>query len=234
MFSMGQNQNVQSTNDSNSPQTERNMSSVRHYDAEAIISSLPTFRYSSDKRLSDVNINLDIEICTPQRELSQERNLDLTLLESACSICLSEYNERDLLSVLPCNHIFHSHCLLPWFKHNIRCPLCNYLLQSLRPTLQQLYPDQEEPDGQEDNTFGTVYDRIEMAHQRGDLPASSVVTSAHPAEAVQLNYENNSSHLVHPVGEMQRVDVNEIRLDVEVNDNGGRGSGHTSPVDHVV
>lgn len=40
-----------------------------------------------------------------------------------CGICLSEDNV--VRHTLPCNHSFHVHCILKWFKNGQKsCPLC--------------------------------------------------------------------------------------------------------------
>ncbi|CAA2971954.1 RING-H2 finger ATL39-like, partial [Olea europaea subsp. europaea] len=45
--------------------------------------------------------------------------------ERECSICLSEYENRELLGRLPvCSHIFHFDCIKIWLEINRTCPLC--------------------------------------------------------------------------------------------------------------
>ncbi|XP_027104686.1 RING-H2 finger protein ATL70-like [Coffea arabica] len=44
---------------------------------------------------------------------------------SACSICLSDYKETDMLRLLPeCGHIFHLKCIDPWLMLHPTCPIC--------------------------------------------------------------------------------------------------------------
>ncbi|XP_010557977.1 PREDICTED: putative RING-H2 finger protein ATL71 [Tarenaya hassleriana] len=44
---------------------------------------------------------------------------------SCCSICLADYNDRDMIRVLPdCNHIFHDKCVDPWLFLSSTCPVC--------------------------------------------------------------------------------------------------------------
>jgi Ring finger domain len=50
--------------------------------------------------------------------------------EPHCSICLGEYEEGEELSKLPCSHIYHDECITSWCSNHIRCPLCNYDLES--------------------------------------------------------------------------------------------------------
>ena len=41
------------------------------------------------------------------------------------SVCLEDYEENEFVEITPCNHIFHSDCLLSWLDDdNITCPLC--------------------------------------------------------------------------------------------------------------
>lgn len=44
---------------------------------------------------------------------------------TTCSICLEDYEEGEKLRVLPCNHVFHTECIVPWLTNrNSNCPLC--------------------------------------------------------------------------------------------------------------
>jgi hypothetical protein len=42
-----------------------------------------------------------------------------------CSICLSEYNGKDIIRCIPeCKHCFHAHCIDEWLRMNATCPIC--------------------------------------------------------------------------------------------------------------
>ncbi|RZC91473.1 hypothetical protein C5167_027539 [Papaver somniferum] len=47
-----------------------------------------------------------------------------------CAICLVEFRDKDKLTLLPCKHVYHSHCVGTWFITNITCPLCRSDLKS--------------------------------------------------------------------------------------------------------
>lgn len=47
---------------------------------------------------------------------------------TVCPICLSEYEQMDILRTIPhCNHYFHAHCIDGWLKKKGTCPLCRHL-----------------------------------------------------------------------------------------------------------
>ncbi|KAH1251856.1 E3 ubiquitin protein ligase RIE1 [Glycine max] len=46
--------------------------------------------------------------------------------DAECCICISSYEDGAELHVLPCNHHFHSTCIVKWLKMNATCPLCKY------------------------------------------------------------------------------------------------------------
>ncbi|CAK7348721.1 unnamed protein product [Dovyalis caffra] len=44
---------------------------------------------------------------------------------STCAICLSEYNSKDTLRIIPeCKHCFHADCIDEWLRMNNTCPVC--------------------------------------------------------------------------------------------------------------
>ncbi|KAJ0242890.1 putative RING zinc finger protein [Hirschfeldia incana] len=54
-------------------------------------------------------------------------NERVLLAEDAdCCICLSSYENGTELVTLPCNHHFHSTCIVKWLKMNATCPLCKF------------------------------------------------------------------------------------------------------------
>ncbi|KAK7850961.1 putative ring-h2 finger protein atl71 [Quercus suber] len=44
---------------------------------------------------------------------------------SCCSICLADYNDTDVLRLLPdCGHLFHLKCVDSWLRLHTTCPVC--------------------------------------------------------------------------------------------------------------
>uniref|UniRef100_G3SW33 Ring finger protein 44 n=1 Tax=Loxodonta africana TaxID=9785 RepID=G3SW33_LOXAF len=44
--------------------------------------------------------------------------------QTLCVVCFSDFEARQLLRVLPCNHEFHTKCVDKWLKANRTCPIC--------------------------------------------------------------------------------------------------------------
>ncbi|CAO3621915.1 unnamed protein product [Cunninghamella blakesleeana] len=45
-------------------------------------------------------------------------------IDATCTICLSNYENDELICVLQCNHHFHKDCVHEWLALNYKCPLC--------------------------------------------------------------------------------------------------------------
>lgn len=49
----------------------------------------------------------------------------ISLNDNSCPICLCDYQEGDVLKILPgWYHTFHKECIKHWFKNQLKCPFC--------------------------------------------------------------------------------------------------------------
>ncbi|XP_078252502.1 E3 ubiquitin-protein ligase Praja-2 isoform X5 [Rhinoraja longicauda] len=64
--------------------------------------------------------------CLPQVPITEEHNG----LEQSCVICCSEYVKEDLVTELPCHHLFHRPCVTLWLQKSGTCPVCRHNLTS--------------------------------------------------------------------------------------------------------
>lgn len=74
------------------------------------------------------------------RQLATKRYVKDEDPYDTCPICLEDYQERDKLRLLTCNHAFHTKCIDPWLLRNRRrCPVCNgqVIFSNERDTSQQ-------------------------------------------------------------------------------------------------
>ncbi|XP_058086514.1 putative RING-H2 finger protein ATL62 [Magnolia sinica] len=50
--------------------------------------------------------------------------------DAQCSICLGEYEDREILRIMPtCGHNFHLTCIDTWLQKQSTCPVCRLSLQ---------------------------------------------------------------------------------------------------------
>ncbi|TYI97851.1 hypothetical protein E1A91_D01G172100v1 [Gossypium mustelinum] len=94
--------------------------------SEADLSILPKYRFQiiNIGEKPSVGVGKMVPVETSSGYLANERIL---LPEDAeCCICLCSYEDGVDLHALPCNHHFHSTCIVKWLKMNATCPLCKY------------------------------------------------------------------------------------------------------------
>nr|XP_002734949.1 PREDICTED: RING finger protein 38-like isoform X1 [Saccoglossus kowalevskii]XP_006816740.1 PREDICTED: RING finger protein 38-like isoform X2 [Saccoglossus kowalevskii]XP_006816741.1 PREDICTED: RING finger protein 38-like isoform X3 [Saccoglossus kowalevskii] len=66
---------------------------------KADIEQLPSYRYNPDTHQSGSD-------------------------QTCCVVCMCDFEQRQLLRVLTCNHEFHTKCVDKWLKTNRTCPIC--------------------------------------------------------------------------------------------------------------
>ena len=47
---------------------------------------------------------------------------------SDCAVCKDEFEVEQLFKELPCKHMFHPECIMPWLEAHNTCPVCRYEL----------------------------------------------------------------------------------------------------------
>lgn len=45
-----------------------------------------------------------------------------------CAVCQDEFEKGSQVKQMPCKHVYHDECLLPWLKLHNSCPVCRYEL----------------------------------------------------------------------------------------------------------
>jgi hypothetical protein len=45
-------------------------------------------------------------------------------LDKACSICKSDFELKENITILECDHILHTECIAEWVKYKSECPTC--------------------------------------------------------------------------------------------------------------
>merc|ERR1711998_455993 len=47
---------------------------------------------------------------------------------TGCAVCHEEFEEAERLTKLPCGHLFHRECIMPWLEVQNTCPTCRHKL----------------------------------------------------------------------------------------------------------
>ncbi|NXS78752.1 PJA2 ligase, partial [Erpornis zantholeuca] len=67
--------------------------------------------------------------CLPQIIITGDYNGQ----EQCCTICCSEYVEGEIITELPCHHLFHKPCVTLWLQRSGTCPVCRHVLAPVHP-----------------------------------------------------------------------------------------------------
>jgi hypothetical protein len=56
---------------------------------------------------------------------------------SPCTICTERLVDGVAVSRLPCGHVYHINCIVPWLNKTCTCPDCRYELETNDPTFEK-------------------------------------------------------------------------------------------------
>jgi hypothetical protein len=97
----------------------------------SLIQSIYEVIYEQDEKTStpiQLTYETDCKECLEKSAydiISSLEQKESNQLEGDCSICFNSLTEEKQIC-LPCNHVFHEHCILYWIKHGNgeSCPFC--------------------------------------------------------------------------------------------------------------
>ena len=86
---------------------------------ESVISEINE-RNNSEAYTHSKGVNKNILKLLPKNKVNDINKLD----EKKCEICLEYFVNGDVLTTIPCFHVFHPKCINEWFKNKNTCPIC--------------------------------------------------------------------------------------------------------------
>lgn len=93
--------------------------------------------------------------CLPQFIVTDDHNV--LGQDQCCAICCSEYIRDEIITELPCHHLFHKPCVTLWLQKSGTCPVCRHILVPALPegaSATSFLPDHDMPPSVH-NTAGT-------------------------------------------------------------------------------
>ena len=48
--------------------------------------------------------------------------------QNNCSVCKDDFELDNIVIRIPCSHVYHEDCILPWLKERNSCPTCRFEL----------------------------------------------------------------------------------------------------------
>lgn len=87
------------------------------FEADTVIERLLNESFEEQPDLEKTDYELEID--------SIKYNVIENDKEKNCSICLSDFDNEDMVSCIKeCQHIFHTNCIKEWGKYKTTCPVC--------------------------------------------------------------------------------------------------------------
>lgn len=82
-------------------------------------------------------------------------------LGETCVVCHDCYKEGENVVRLPCEHVFHDACVMPWFEEHNTCPVCRFALPVESPSpSRQMRRFRRNQVAQESNRDVTTGDQV--------------------------------------------------------------------------
>lgn len=64
----------------------------------------------------------------PKEMIEKVKRMKMGKSGQDCSVCSEGFRKGEKIRKLPCKHIFHDKCIMPWLEKNSTCPNCRFNL----------------------------------------------------------------------------------------------------------
>jgi len=91
-----------------------------------------------------------------------------------CSVCWEDFKVEEPVRKLPCEHVYHANCIVPWLELHGTCPIC-------RKTLTEESADESGSQGQDNPSnliIGNINALLRAANESGSTTPSNFSSSA--------------------------------------------------------
>lgn len=82
-----------------------------------------------DSQIIPIDDLQDIKVSITEELFNKFKNIKITntndFKDKLCNICIDEYKQDDIITILPCEHFFHTECIKNWLcREKVTCPTC--------------------------------------------------------------------------------------------------------------
>ena len=112
----------------------------------------------------------------------------------SCAICLEEFEHKEKVRVLPCNHQFHDDCVVPWLtQRHSSCPLCKFNVLEHINSQDVGKGEDESPEDPATRSTRVSHFWDQVRHIRGWLPLSMQSASSDEEDSVRPSRVNDDA-----------------------------------------
>lgn len=96
-----------------------------------------------------------------------------------CSVCMEDFKLEEQVKQVPCGHIYHRDCIVPWLEMHGSCPICRKLFN---------------PTGEVSENDSTTASSTTTTTSTSSTTPSSTTQASTSSSSVNHNYEDNDDY----------------------------------------
>ncbi|XP_061393956.1 E3 ubiquitin-protein ligase Iruka [Musca vetustissima] len=93
-----------------------------------------------------------------------------------CSVCWEDFKIQEMVRKLPCSHVYHEECIVPWLKLHGTCPICRKSLN-----------------GEEEEDNDVHMDVVEDQHQSTSASSTATSTAAGNSSTCPIHQQQSGT-----------------------------------------